>query len=60
MWGECDSVVEGLFEPRLALLERIRPGSTVTLVPGAGHWLPYEAPEAVNAHLRNVLSNASA
>lgn len=55
IWGERDRVVEGLFAPRLALLEAIRPGLRVTLVPDAGHWLPYEEPELVSRHLLEML-----
>jgi len=55
LWGERDTVVESLLASRLALLETIRPGCTVTVVPNAGHWLPYEEPDTVNHHLLGIL-----
>jgi pimeloyl-ACP methyl ester carboxylesterase len=32
---------------------------TIRLVPNAGHWVQQEAPEAVNAHLREWLGGAA-
>jgi pimeloyl-ACP methyl ester carboxylesterase len=52
IWGENDSVLlptltRGLSEwvPRLR----------VEIVPGAGHWVPYERPDKVNALIREFV-----
>jgi pimeloyl-ACP methyl ester carboxylesterase len=53
IWGENDaallpSLTRGLSEwvPKLQ----------VELVPGAGHWVPYERPEVVNSLIREFVS----
>ena len=37
------------FEAVLAVRVAIRPDADVRIIPGAGHWVQYEAPDAVNA-----------
>lgn len=60
IWGEQDSFVA----PRLgevgAALRRCQPGADFRIIPDAGHWAPYEAAEAVNWHLTEILSGAPA
>jgi len=52
IWGEFDAIATGYLDLRRDLVERIRPGSTFDVIPGAGHWVQYEAAEAFNRLLR--------
>lgn len=51
IWGQEDAVVKGYFEERREALLAIDPKSRFHLVPNAGHWVQYEAPDTVNALL---------
>ncbi|PTM43426.1 alpha/beta fold hydrolase [Bosea sp. 124] len=55
VWGAKDVVVNGYFAEREALLRQIRPDVTFNLVPDAGHWVAYEAPETFNRLLETLL-----
>jgi pimeloyl-ACP methyl ester carboxylesterase len=55
VWGEKDVVVNGYFAEREALLRSIRPDVSFNLVPGAGHWVAYEAPGPFNQLLENLV-----
>lgn len=55
IWGERDAMTGQHVDTRRDLLRRLDPGSPFLVIPGAGHWTPYEAPEAVNAALLSVL-----
>jgi pimeloyl-ACP methyl ester carboxylesterase len=43
---------------RLEALRGVRPDAAIELIPGAGHWVMYEAPEAFNAALSRLLARA--
>lgn len=58
IWGARDAFAAPCPEARVALLHRIQPGSDVRIIPGAGHWTPYEAADEVNRMLTEMLSDA--
>ncbi|MDJ0390898.1 alpha/beta fold hydrolase [Roseomonas sp. E05] len=55
IWGECDAPAAPDLPGRVAALRRVRPDARVRIIPGAGHWVAYEAPEAVHAALNELL-----
>jgi pimeloyl-ACP methyl ester carboxylesterase len=52
IWGEFDAPANPRAPERAALLRQMRPDARVHLIPGAGHWVAYEAPKMVNDLLR--------
>ena len=58
IWGEHDVTAVPYFEERREKLEQFRPGATFDVIPGVGHWVQYEAPEAFNALLRAAVEGA--
>ena len=55
IWGEFDSTAYPHMDERFRLLEAHQPGIDIRIVPGAGHWVMYEAADAFNAALIEVL-----
>lgn len=51
VWGERDALPYPDVYARIAVCRAALPGIRVDIVPGAGHWVQYEAPEAVNRAL---------
>lgn len=49
IWGERDPMTGPFIETRRELLRRFDPDCPFLVVPGAGHWVQYEAFEQVNA-----------
>jgi len=60
IWGEHDHAVQGETDRPLAVLQAIQPGSRFEVVPGAGHWVAYEAPDAFAAALQRLLTPSPA
>lgn len=57
IWGEHDVTAVPYLAERRQKLEQFRPGATFDVVPGAGHWVQYEAADEFNRLLRaRVLS----
>lgn len=56
IWGEFDAVAMPDVRTRLDVLRGIDPGLVEAVIPGAGHWVAFEAPEAFNAALLRVLA----
>lgn len=56
LFGERDAFLAGAADlaARRATLARLLPGVDFRVVPGAGHWTPYEAADAVNAVLLDL------
>jgi pimeloyl-ACP methyl ester carboxylesterase len=54
--GERDALCPPAFHRAIADLV---PGARLTLLPGAGHLLPWQRPEAVSAALRELVASAS-
>jgi 2-hydroxy-6-oxonona-2,4-dienedioate hydrolase len=56
IWGECDATVVPYLQERLALLSQFQPGTRNEVIPGAGHWVQYEAANEFNRRLRAILA----
>jgi len=56
IWGEFDAVAMPDVRARLDVLRAIDPGLMEAVIPGAGHWVAYEAADAFNAALLRVLA----
>ena len=48
IWGERDATAYPHLDERARLLRGIQPGARFAVVPGAGHWVQYEAAERFN------------
>jgi 2-hydroxy-6-oxonona-2,4-dienedioate hydrolase len=55
IWGEHDHAVQGETDRPRGALQALQPGSRFVVVPGAGHWVAYEAPNLFVAALRCIL-----
>lgn len=55
IWGEHDATAAPYFDERRQFLQQINPAATLAIVPGAGHWVQYEAAAAFNALLREAV-----
>jgi pimeloyl-ACP methyl ester carboxylesterase len=58
IWGERDQIALGHIPQRTAAVREARPDAAFTLIPDAGHWTAYEAPDAFNAALADALRRA--
>ena len=48
VWGERDATAGALLHTRRDLFRAVQPGCPFHVVPGAGHWAAFEAPDEVN------------
>jgi pimeloyl-ACP methyl ester carboxylesterase len=55
IWGERDAFALPHLDERRRVLARFQPDLDFRVVPGAGHWVPYEAPDEVNRMLLEML-----
>ena len=55
IWGTRDIIARPSLDARLDILRRHHPEMDVHLIEGAGHWVAYEAAEAFNAALLDLL-----
>ena len=55
IWGEHDVTAGPYLDERREKLEQFKPGATFDVIPGAGHWVQYEAPDAFNRLLRTAV-----
>ena len=55
IWGEFDSTTYPHIQERIDLFRALQPDFQMNLIEGAGHWVAYEAAEAFNAKLIEVL-----
>jgi len=60
IWGERDQTAGEYGESRRQLFRSIQPDCPFHFVPGAGHWVQFEAPEAANRYLLQFLREVSA
>lgn len=60
IYGEQDAIARPNVQLRLDLVREMRPGAAIEKIPGAGHWVAYEAAEEFNAALDRVLTRATA
>ncbi len=51
IFGERDVTLDPDLETNRAYVEKVHPGADFHVVPNAGHWVQFEAPDAVNALL---------
>jgi pimeloyl-ACP methyl ester carboxylesterase len=58
IWGEADATTGAFLDTRRALLRSIDPEAEFVTIPGAGHWVQYEAAAAFNAALDTILKAA--
>lgn len=56
IWGERDQTTGSHGAARRDLFRRIQPDCRFHFVPGAGHWVQYEAPEETERHLLDFLA----
>ncbi|WIM11398.1 alpha/beta hydrolase [Enhydrobacter sp.] len=56
IWGEFDSTTYPYIQERIDLFRALQPDFEMNVVEGAGHWVAYEAPEAFNATLIEILA----
>ena len=56
IWGEHDATAGPYLHERREKLAQFKPGSTFDVIPGAGHWVQYEAPVEFNTLLRKRLN----
>lgn len=56
LWGMCDAVAIDTLDQRVRALRSVQPNAEIHLIPHAGHWLPYEAAEQLNAITREFLA----
>ena len=55
IWGEFDSTTYPFLQERIDLFRAVQPDFEMNVIPGAGHWVAYEAADAFNARLIEVL-----
>jgi 2-hydroxy-6-oxonona-2,4-dienedioate hydrolase len=55
IWGEHDPTAAPYLAERRERLQQFQPGSPFDIVPGAGHWVQYEAYETVNRRMPELL-----
>jgi pimeloyl-ACP methyl ester carboxylesterase len=55
IWGTEDAIARSSLQLRLDILRRHHPKLQVRLIEGAGHWVMYEAAEAFNAALLELI-----
>jgi pimeloyl-ACP methyl ester carboxylesterase len=48
IWGERDATAYPHVEERKRILQSVQPGARFTVVPGAGHWVQFEAADDFN------------
>lgn len=57
IWGEFDSTTYPHIQERIDLFRALQPDFQMHVIPGAGHWVAYEAAEAFNQKLLEVLAS---
>ena len=56
IWGEFDSTTYPHIQERIDLFRARQPDFEMNVIPGAGHWVAYEAADAFNAKLIEILA----
>lgn len=60
IYGELDAIARPHVGLRIELVRTLRADARTAVIPGAGHWVAYEAPEAFNAALSRILAREGA
>jgi 2-hydroxy-6-oxonona-2,4-dienedioate hydrolase len=55
IWGEFDSTTYPHIQERIDLFRALQPGFEMNVIQDAGHWVAYEAADAFNARLIDIL-----
>jgi pimeloyl-ACP methyl ester carboxylesterase len=58
IWGERDQIAYYALQDRIDALRALCPAVELRVIPAAGHWVAYEAPDAFNATLDDLLRGA--
>lgn len=58
LWGARDQIAAERVGERIAAVLRARPDARTGRIPGAGHWVMYEAPDAFDVAMRDFLAAA--
>lgn len=58
IWGEFDATAIPYLAERGERLRQFQPQASFDLIPGAGHWVQYEAPERFNRRLIELVNGA--
>jgi pimeloyl-ACP methyl ester carboxylesterase len=56
IWGEQDNIARGALDARREVLHAADPALPFHAIPGAGHWVSYEAADAFNTILAGLLA----
>jgi 2-hydroxy-6-oxonona-2,4-dienedioate hydrolase len=56
IWGEFDSTTYPYIQERIDLFRTLQPDFEMNIIAGAGHWVAYEAADAFNRKLIEVLA----
>jgi pimeloyl-ACP methyl ester carboxylesterase len=59
VWGERDQIAADRVGDRIAAVRQARPDALTGRIPGAGHWVMYEAPDAFDAAMEGFLAGAA-
>jgi len=55
IWGERDATAYPYLEERARALRSVQPGARFEVIPGAGHWVQYEAAHRFNPLLAKII-----
>jgi pimeloyl-ACP methyl ester carboxylesterase len=59
IWGDRDATSAPYIAERKAFVQTMQPGAPFEIVPGAGHWVQYEAHEVFNPLMRDLLKRTA-
>ena len=57
IWGERDATARSHLEERARVLRSFQPAARFEVIPGAGHWVQYEAADRFNAVLAEIAAS---
>jgi pimeloyl-ACP methyl ester carboxylesterase len=55
IWGEFDSTTYPHIQERIDIFTALQPDFKMHVIPGAGHWVAYEAADAFNEAVVKIL-----
>jgi pimeloyl-ACP methyl ester carboxylesterase len=56
IWGERDATAWPHLAERARVLQAVQPGARFEVIPGAGHWVQYEAADRFNPLMAEIAS----
>jgi 2-hydroxy-6-oxonona-2,4-dienedioate hydrolase len=60
IWGERDATAYPHVDDRARALRNVQPGARFEVIPGAGHWVQYEAADKFNPLLTEITGRGAA